>query len=292
MLRVEGLGRRFGAGDTLVTALEDVSLSLADGVFAAVVGPSGSGKSTLLSCLGTLDKPTAGAVRIGGQDVTALSDRELTQYRRARIGFVFQAYNLIPNLSAIENVMLPMEFAGVPAPERRKRAQELLTQVGLDGAKQGRKPARLSGGEQQRVAVARAMANDPCLILADEPTGNLDSETGAVIVDLLKGLARSNGTTVVAVTHDSDIAESADVTFRLRDGRLVESFSSVAARADAAYRAWAHEDGDFDAFARALRDLVAAAPTDRKLSPAKFRSRYPSAEGRPDFEGVLAGIGD
>jgi putative ABC transport system ATP-binding protein len=203
--------------------VDDISFEVPDGVFAAIVGKSGSGKTTLLGLLGALDKPSSGSISVGGQTISNGSDQALIKYRRNKIGFVFQAYNLIPNLSAIENVMLPMEFAGVKKKERRNRAVELLEQVGLTPDKHGRKPTRLSGGEQQRVAIARALSNHPSLILADEPTGNLDTATGKLIVDLLHELARTKKTTIVAVTHDLEIARQTDMTFQLSDGKLIGS---------------------------------------------------------------------
>jgi putative ABC transport system ATP-binding protein len=159
---------------------------------------------------------------VDGQDITKLGDHALIRYRGQKIGFIFQNYNLVPNLTAIENVMLPLEYAGVPKGQRKARAQELLEQVGLTADQQLRKPGRLSGGQQQRVAIARALANKPKLILADEPTGNLDSQTGKMIFDLLHGLARSENTTIVVVTHDLSIAGKTDKTFNLQDGELVE----------------------------------------------------------------------
>jgi putative ABC transport system ATP-binding protein len=294
MLTANNLTREFVSGDSTVLAVDDVSLSLAEGVFAAIVGPSGSGKSTLLSLLGTLDKPTSGTVEIDGRDVTAMTGGELTAYRRSRIGFVFQSYNLIPNLTALQNVMLPMEFAGVPLSERRERAERLLDQVGLGAEKQKRKPGRLSGGEQQRVAIARALANKPCLVLADEPTGNLDTETGAVITDLLHRLARSENTTVLAVTHDLEMASRADVTLRLSDGGLVElgTFESAAERANTAYEAWLRERdaGHFETFMSAVRELIAAVPSDRRLSPSKIRRRYAEAASEASFESLMRGL--
>jgi putative ABC transport system ATP-binding protein len=221
MLQVTDLSKTFGSGDTEVKAVDGVSFTVPTGVFAAVVGRSGSGKSTLLSLLGALDKPTNGTIEVDGEVISRGSDHQLIQYRRNQIGFIFQSYNLIPNLSAIENAMLPMEFAGVSKRERRERAVALLDQVGLKGAKQQRRPAKLSGGEQQRVAIARALANRPKLILADEPTGNLDSKTGRVIVTLLHGLARSEQTTILAVTHDLAIAGRTDMTYEMEDGKLV-----------------------------------------------------------------------
>jgi putative ABC transport system ATP-binding protein len=222
MLKVTNITKTFTSDSGPVTAVRDVSLEVPDGKFASIIGKSGSGKSTLLSLLGALDRPTSGSIEVGDKDIAKLGGRALTAYRGKQIGFVFQNYNLVPNLTALENVMLPMEFAGVPSRERLHRAAQLLDQVGLDETKQRRKPGRLSGGEQQRVAIARALANRPGLILADEPTGNLDSQTGTMIFDLLHSLARSEQTTIVAVTHDLSIAGKTDLTFRLQDGQLVK----------------------------------------------------------------------
>jgi len=222
MLQVDNLRKVFTSGDQQVKAVEDVSFSVPDGQFASIIGKSGSGKSTLLSMLGALDKPTSGQIKLAGQDIARMPDRKLIRYRCQKIGFVFQGYNLIPNLTAMENVMLPMEFAGAPKKQRLQRAKQLLQQVGLKDEKQQRKPGRLSGGEQQRVAIARALANQPKLIFADEPTGNLDSQTGKMIFDLLHSLARTENTTILVVTHDLAIAGKTDKTFRLVDGTLTE----------------------------------------------------------------------
>jgi putative ABC transport system ATP-binding protein len=221
MLKVANVSRKFQSGDGTVSAVDDVSFEVPEGKFVSIIGKSGSGKTTLLSLLGSLEKPTSGKIEIDGSDITSLSDHALVAYRRKKIGFVFQAYNLIPNLTALENVMLPLSFNGASASERKNRATELLEQVGITGDKQKRKPGRLSGGEQQRVAIARALANRPSLILADEPTGNLDSETGKMIFDLLHDLARTQNTTIVVVTHDLSIAGKTDEAFRLADGKLV-----------------------------------------------------------------------
>src|ERR1017187_2109004 len=222
MLKVKHIKRQFKSGDTTVVAVNDVSLEVPEGKFVSIVGRSGSGKSTLLSLMGALDKPTSGSIEIDGQDITKLGDHELIKYRCQKIGFVFQSYNLVPNLSALENVMLPMEFAGVAKSERKPRAQKMLEQVGLTADKQNRKPGRLSGGEQQRVAIARALANQPKLVLADEPTGNLDSQTGKMIFDLLHDLSRKENTTIIIVTHDLSIAGQTDETFQLQDGKMVK----------------------------------------------------------------------
>ena len=220
MLRVSNLTKEFSAGDTKVVALDDVSFEVGTGQFVSIVGRSGSGKSTLLALIGALDTPTSGKIEVDDDEITKVPPRALTKYRRDKLGFVFQSYNLVPNLTAVENVMLPMELAGVKKDEREGRARKLLDQVGLNGNKQGRRPGRLSGGEEQRVAIARALANHPKVVLADEPTGNLDSQTAKVIVELLHQLARSQDTTILTVTHDPEIAKRADVTFRLDDGKL------------------------------------------------------------------------
>lgn len=222
MVIIEHVTRTFKSGDSTVMAVKDISCSIPKGCFASIIGKSGSGKSTLLSLLGALDKPTEGSITVDGKELSAMTDQQLNRYRRDKIGFVFQSYQLVPNLTALENVMLPMEFAGVPANQRRARAVSLLEQVGLGGDKQQRKPGRLSGGEQQRVSIARALANKPKVILADEPTGNLDTQTGKMIFDLLHNLAKTEKTTIIAVTHDLSIAGKADKTFRLHDGVLEE----------------------------------------------------------------------
>ncbi len=222
MVEVKDLKKSFSSSGNTVTAVNGVSMTVADGQFASIIGKSGSGKSTLLSLLGALDKPTSGSIKVGDQDVTKFSDHALIKYRGQKIGFVFQSYNLVPNLTAIENVVLPMEFAGMKCSDRVKRAKQLLDQVGIKDDKQTRKPGRLSGGEQQRVAIARALANKPQLILADEPTGNLDSQTGKMIFNLLYDLAKTEKTTIIVVTHDLTISGKTDVTFKLEDGKLVK----------------------------------------------------------------------
>jgi len=223
MIEVTNVTKEFSSGGGSVVAVDDVSFSVEDGSFASIVGASGSGKSTLLSILGGLERPSSGQVRVAEQSISSSSDRTLIGYRRNKVGFVFQGFNLIPNFTAHQNVMLPMEFTRTAKLERRGRATDLLDMVGLKGEKQNRRPALLSGGEQQRVAVARALANRPSVILADEPTGNLDSKTGKVIIELLKGLSRDGGTTVIVVTHDMALARLTDVTFHLEDGRLTSS---------------------------------------------------------------------
>lgn len=223
MLKVKNLTKEFNSGGSKVVAVDNIGLSIPQGQFTSIIGKSGSGKSTLLALLGALDRPTQGKIEVDGQDVASLSDNRLIQYRSQKIGFIFQSYNLVPNLSALENVMLPMEFVGVSKSKRKQRAIKLLSQVGLDESKQKRKPGKLSGGEQQRVAIARALANKPSLIFADEPTGNLDSQTGKMIFDLLHNLTRSEKTTIVVVTHDLSIAGKTDTTFTLQDGKIIQN---------------------------------------------------------------------
>lgn len=221
MLHVKQLTKSFNTAHGTVHALKDATFEVETGQFASIVGKSGSGKSTLLSLLGALDRPTSGEIVVDNVNTVTLSEREQTLYRARKIGFVFQHYNLIPNLTALENVMLALEFGGVRLKrERKDRAVELLSAVGLSGDEQLRKPPRLSGGQQQRVSIARALANHPAVILADEPTGNLDSETGKKIFDLLHQLSRSEQTTIIAVTHDLDIAGKTDRTFTLKDGKI------------------------------------------------------------------------
>ena len=213
--RVTKLHRK---GRERVHALDGIDLDVAEKGMVAIVGASGSGKSSLLHVIGAMDRPSSGQLRVAGQDLSTLPEAGLTRFRRQTVGFVFQAFNLIPNLTAVENVMLPMEFNGVSASERRDRASSLLERVGL-GKRLGHRPRELSGGEQQRVAIARALANDPPLVLADEPTGNLDSKTGQLIYELLKEIARER--TVVVVTHAEALAQMADRIVHIKDGRLV-----------------------------------------------------------------------
>jgi putative ABC transport system ATP-binding protein len=216
-----GLSKVYGEGSTTVRALRDVSLEFPNGEFAAIMGPSGSGKSTLLHILGALDKPSSGQVIVGGTELSGLSDRKLTLLRRERMGFVFQFFNLIPTLSAEENVLLPALIAGERAGSYSERLDELLELVGLAGRRTHR-PDELSGGEQQRVAIARALIRNPDIILADEPTGNLDSKTGAGVLNLLKESATRYDQTILMVTHDPLAAASADRVVFLSDGRVVD----------------------------------------------------------------------
>ena len=214
LVACEGLERSYGG----YAALKGVSFEIARGEFAAIMGPSGCGKSTLLAILGLLDRPSAGRYALDGVEAGGLDDAERTRLRRERIGFVFQAYNLLPRLTALENVALPMAYAGVPLDERRERARALLARVGLE-SKTARTPLELSGGERQRVGIARSLANRPALLLADEPTGNLDSKSSAEVIAFLKEL-HAEGMTVVLVTHDPGIGSAAGRVLRLKDGLL------------------------------------------------------------------------
>lgn len=220
MLTVEKVSKSFSTPGGTVQALKDVNLSVKTGEFVSIIGKSGSGKSTLLSILGALDNPTSGTITVDDTEINRLSGGNQTKYRASKIGFVFQQYNLIPNLTALENVMLALEFGGYPASSRFDRATQLLESVGIEEDQQHRRPTRLSGGQQQRVSIARALANQPAYILADEPTGNLDSATGKKIFDLLHDLSRSQKTTIIVVTHDLEIAGKTDRTFTLQDGKI------------------------------------------------------------------------
>jgi putative ABC transport system ATP-binding protein len=215
---LDGVARDYPLEGEPVHAVRGVSLAIHDGEYMAVVGPSGSGKSTLLNLLGAIDRPTAGTVRIAGRDVSALSDREVTRFRLLTLGFVFQRFYLMPTLSALENVELPMAEAGVGKAQRRARARELLAYVGLS-ARERHRPPQLSGGEQQRVAIARSLANRPRILLADEPTGELDAATGHEIIALFERL-NAEGMTIVVVTHDAELAERTRRVVRMRDGRI------------------------------------------------------------------------
>ena len=218
MVQVRDLVMRLRSAAGIVTILDGVTLDIPAGQFVAVIGPSGSGKSTLLGLLAGLDRPTTGSVRIDGVDLSSLDEDAVARLRLAKIGYVFQSFHLIPTLTALENVAIPLELAGDA--DAARRAGALLDEVGLK-ARVGHYPAELSGGEQQRVALARAVANRPGLLLADEPTGNLDSATGTQIVDLLVGLHRRHGTTLILVTHDPALAAHAERVVELRDGRVV-----------------------------------------------------------------------
>lgn len=220
VVAVRDLKRDYVLGDERVHALRGVSFDVMPGDYVSVVGPSGCGKSTLLNLLGVIDSPQSGSIAIDGRDITGISDREATGFRLRRIGFVFQRFYLMPTLTASENVQLPMAEAGMKRAEREAKAARLLSYVGL-GHRMRHRPSQLSGGEQQRVAIARALANDPALLLADEPTGELDAATGAEIIALFQRL-NDDGTTIVVVTHDEVLASAAGRTIHMRDGCIVD----------------------------------------------------------------------
>jgi putative ABC transport system ATP-binding protein len=226
IIRLVGLTRQYRMGPTIVSAVAGIDLEIAAGEAVALVGPSGSGKSTLLNLLGGLDRPTSGEIWVDGENIATASPRRLVAHRRERIGFVFQSFNLLPYRTALENVEVPLMVAGLPRTERRARARQLLERVGL-AARTDHRPSQLSGGEQQRVAVARALANTPSILLADEPTGNLDSATGTEVMHLLTDLNR-DGLTLIIVTHDMTVASYADRIIRLRDGKVVAIEEPVA----------------------------------------------------------------
>ena len=218
-IRLEAVSRRFTLGGSEVAALDRVSLRVAEGEYLAVMGPSGSGKSTLLNVLGLLDRPDEGRYWLGGEDTATLSEPALARLRGHRIGFVFQSFHLVSRLTARENVELPLMLCGVAPTERHRRSQQLLASLGL-GNRADHRPAELSGGQRQRVAIARAMAMAPRLILADEPTGNLDSRSGEEVITLLEGLNRVQGITLVVVTHDPRLGERAGRRILMNDGRI------------------------------------------------------------------------
>lgn len=220
IVRAQGISKRYQQGDQFLDALTDIDLEIDKGEFVALVGPSGSGKTTLLNLIGGLDVPTAGRLWVNDQDIVKLPKSALSRLRLRSIGFVFQEYNLIPVLTALENVEYVMLLQGVPDSERRDRAMRMLREVGLEGLEH-RRPAQLSGGQQQRVAVARAIASEPPIVLADEPTANLDSTTGGALLDHMRGLNRALGTTFVFSTHDPLVMQRAGRIVRLKDGRIV-----------------------------------------------------------------------
>ena len=224
MIRIEDLTKTYVMGEETVTALDAVNLSIFRGESIAIIGPSGSGKSTLMNLLGGLDRPTRGEYRFEGEDVAQFSDDQLADFRNRRIGFVFQSFQLLPRLSALQNVELPMVYAGEAPRTRRERAAELLERVGL-GSRMGHRPNQLSGGQQQRVAIARSLANRPDLLLADEPTGALDSATGVEVLSLFQKL-NAEGLTIILVTHDRGVADAARRRIAFRDGRVTEDVHS------------------------------------------------------------------
>jgi ABC-type lipoprotein export system ATPase subunit len=220
MIIGQDLEKSFRLGDQWVNALAGVDLTIPEGQFVGIMGPSGSGKSTLLYMLGGLDRPTGGAIQIAGQRLDGMSGEELARFRRDTIGFIFQAFHLVPTLTSLENVALPGVFAGIPRDVREQRATKLLSMLGME-ERMDHRPNQLSGGQQQRVAIARSLFNNPPIIMGDEPTGALDSKTGKTVMELLRWLCTHRGKTVVIVTHDPGVASYADRMIQLKDGRII-----------------------------------------------------------------------
>lgn len=220
IIQLKDVWKTYKMGEVEVNALKGVSLKISQGEFVAITGASGSGKSTMMNLVGCLDVPTKGSIFLDGKDICKLSESSLAQIRGLKIGFIFQQFNLVPTLNALENVMLPLEFQDILTNIARKKANYLLDLVGLEG-RSGHLPSQLSGGEQQRVAIARSLANNPDVILADEPTGNLDSKTGYDVLQLLQGLWKEEGKTIVIVTHDLNLASHAKRRIQLKDGQIV-----------------------------------------------------------------------
>lgn len=221
IIETEGLSKIYSMGKVQVSALENLSLHIPRGTFLGVTGPSGSGKSTLLNLIGGLDTPTSGTIKTQGKDVSGMSNEELALYRRINVGMIFQSFNLISFLTAVENVALPLLFSGIPKKQRKKRALEVLRRVGLS-ERGGHRPLELSGGEQQRVAIARALVNEPEILLTDEPTGNLDSRTSEEIVQMLADLNKNKSITVIMVSHEERLLKKySDAVVHLQDGKLV-----------------------------------------------------------------------
>lgn len=220
VISVVNLVRKYSLGKEPLIALDNVSISISQGEFVSIMGTSGSGKSTLLNLIGGLDRFDSGEISVDGLDIASLDENQLAKYRREKIGFIFQSYNLVPTLTALQNVELPLIFSGIPKNDRLTKVQDMLKTVGLQD-RVNHRPTEMSGGEQQRVAVARALINNPAIILGDEPTGNLDSKTGEEIMDLLTWMNKNNGLTVVMVTHDAEKARYADRVVHIKDGRII-----------------------------------------------------------------------
>lgn len=230
MIECKNITKIYETGDTKTAVLKEVSFTIRDGEFVAIMGPSGSGKSTLMHILGALDSPTSGTYLLDGQDVSTMSDDELADVRKKKIGFVFQAYNLLPRATVLRNTMLPLMYAGVPFAEREQRAKESLISAGLPEDRWSHLSNQLSGGQMQRVAIARALVNNPSIILADEPTGNLDTKTGEIVLDTFQRLNRERGRTIILITHEPYVAEHAQRIIAIRDGKIVKDENNITQR--------------------------------------------------------------
>jgi putative ABC transport system ATP-binding protein len=226
MIEVKNITKVYKSGDLEFQALKGVSFTIKDGEFVAIMGPSGSGKSTLMNILGCLDTPTTGTYFLDGKDVSTLSDDQLAEIRREKIGFVFQSFNLLPRATVLRNTMLPLVYAGIDEEQRKEKAIKALTDAGLDESHFNHLSNQLSGGQIQRVAISRALVNDPSLILADEPTGNLDTKTGNIVLGTFQKLNRDLGRTIILITHEKDVAEHADRIIFVRDGQIVKDGKS------------------------------------------------------------------
>jgi putative ABC transport system ATP-binding protein len=221
MIEIKNITKTYGEGETAFRALKDVSFTIKDGEFVAIMGPSGSGKSTLMHILGCLDTPTSGTYHLDGKDVSVMNDDELAEIRKDKIGFVFQSFNLLPRTTVLRNVMLPLVYAGIEGEEREKKASHALIAAGLEETHFHHRSNELSGGQIQRVAIARSLVNEPSLILADEPTGNLDTKTGEIVLDTFQKLNEEHGRTIILITHEHFVAEHARRIIQLRDGLVV-----------------------------------------------------------------------
>ena len=275
VLQTENLQKSFRAGEMTVHALRGINMEVRRGEFLGIIGPSGSGKSTLLGLIGGLDTPTAGHVLIDGTDITNLNERALTRIRNEKIGFVFQSFNLIPTLTALENVMLPIQFSRSHAYQPRQRAREILETLGL-GDRLHHRPSQLSGGQQQRVAIARALANNPPLLLADEPTGNLDTASSAIVLEALRDVQHLTGTTIVVVTHDMEVASQVDHLITLVDGEIAENVDARLAAQRAAVK-WLKDK-------RATGELKALTPEQIEHAQHDQRNEQMLAEARAIME--------
>jgi putative ABC transport system ATP-binding protein len=227
MLAIKNITKKYTRGDETIFALNDVSFNIEEGEFVAIMGPSGSGKSTMMHILGCLDTPTTGEYFLDGKDVSKMNDEELADIRKDKIGFVFQAFNLLPRKTVLQNAMLPLVYTGITDEEKTKKAREALGKAGLDESRYNHKPNEISGGQIQRVAIARALVNNPKIILADEPTGNLDSKTGEIVMGTFQKINKEQGGTIILITHEPDIAEYAERIITLKDGKVLNDIKNL-----------------------------------------------------------------